>query len=152
MYRLILKFGLLAAAMIFLVQLSKYSIYSHDWQQEWIIGIAALGFIGLGIFISRQWFSKQEENPISTGSIEKVDFEDKGKVDFGEKIEALGISKREYEVLNEIAKGKSNQEIGDSLFISENTVKTHVSNLLIKLEAKRRTQAVSKAKEIGLLK
>ena len=66
-------------------------------------------------------------------------------------IEKLGISKREYEVLEQIALGKSNKEIADTLFISESTVKTHVSNLLVKLDAKRRTQAVSKAKELSIL-
>ncbi|MCB0837618.1 MAG: response regulator transcription factor [Bacteroidetes bacterium] len=68
-----------------------------------------------------------------------------------EKINELGISKREYEVLEQISQGKSNQEIAETLFISENTVKTHVSSLLVKLDAKRRTQAVSHAKEMGIL-
>ena len=64
---------------------------------------------------------------------------------------ALGVSPREYEVLQEIAQGKSNQEIAAALHISENTVKTHVSNLLSKLEARRRTEAVSRARELQIL-
>ncbi|MDF2857733.1 MAG: DNA-binding response regulator [Neobacillus sp.] len=51
------------------------------------------------------------------------------------------LTKREVEVLKEIAKGKSNKEIATSLFITEKTVKTHVSNLLSKLELADRTQA-----------
>ncbi len=63
-----------------------------------------------------------------------------------ERIRQSGISKREYEVLELMAKGLSNQEIADKLFVSLNTVKTHTSNLFIKLEVKRRTQAIQKAK------
>lgn len=51
------------------------------------------------------------------------------------------LTSRELEVLGEIAKGKSNKEIADSLFITEKTVKTHVSNILSKLELQDRTQA-----------
>lgn len=51
------------------------------------------------------------------------------------------LTKREVDVLKEIAKGKSNKEIASSLFITEKTVKTHVSNLLAKLELADRTQA-----------
>ncbi|WP_121613009.1 response regulator [Mesobacillus foraminis] len=51
------------------------------------------------------------------------------------------LTKRELEVLREIAKGKSNKEIAGDLFITEKTVKTHVSNLLAKLELADRTQA-----------
>jgi DNA-binding NarL/FixJ family response regulator len=51
------------------------------------------------------------------------------------------LTKREVDVLKEIAKGKSNKEIASALFITEKTVKTHVSNLLSKLELADRTQA-----------
>ena len=68
-----------------------------------------------------------------------------------EKIEELGLSNREYEVLEQIAQGLSNKEIAEKLFVSESTVKTHVSNLFIKLDAQRRTQAIQIAKESGIL-
>jgi ATP/maltotriose-dependent transcriptional regulator MalT len=63
----------------------------------------------------------------------------------------LGISKREHEVLEWMAKGLSNQEIADKLFVSLNTVKTHTSNLFLKLEVSRRTQAIQKAKQLRLI-
>ena len=66
-------------------------------------------------------------------------------------LQRLGISKREYEVLELMAQGLSNQEIADKLFVSLNTIKTHSSNLFVKLDARRRTQAVRQAKELGLL-
>jgi ATP/maltotriose-dependent transcriptional regulator MalT len=68
-----------------------------------------------------------------------------------ENLKNLGISKREHEVLLLMAQGLSNQEIGDKLFVSLNTVKTHSSNLFYKLEAKRRTQAIQKAKGLNLI-
>ena len=67
------------------------------------------------------------------------------------RIDELGISKREYEVLELINQGYSNQEISNQLFISESTVKSHVSRLLTKLNAKRRTQAIRAAKEMQII-
>jgi ATP/maltotriose-dependent transcriptional regulator MalT len=63
----------------------------------------------------------------------------------------LGITRRELEILELIAQGMSNREIAEKLFVSENTVKTHSSRLFDKLSAKRRTQAVQIAKEMGLI-
>ena len=63
----------------------------------------------------------------------------------------LGITRREHEILGLIAQGLSNREIGERLYVSENTVKTHASRVLTKLDARRRTQAVQRAKETGLL-
>lgn len=62
-----------------------------------------------------------------------------------------GISKRELEVLTLMAQGLTNQEIADKLFVSLNTVKTHSSNLFLKLEVKRRTQAIERAKQLRLI-
>jgi ATP/maltotriose-dependent transcriptional regulator MalT len=67
------------------------------------------------------------------------------------KREELGITRREFEVLELIAQGMSNREIAGKLYVSENTVKTHSSRVLDKLGAKRRTQAVQLGKELGLL-
>ena len=62
-----------------------------------------------------------------------------------------GLSSRELDTLKLIAENLSNQEIADELYISITTVKTHVRNILLKLEAKNRNEAVIKAKEKGLL-
>lgn len=63
----------------------------------------------------------------------------------------LGITERELEVLNLVAGGLSNREIAARLFVSENTVKTHCARAFDKLGASRRTQAVQRGKELGLL-
>jgi len=63
----------------------------------------------------------------------------------------LGITTRELEILTLIARGFSNREIATQLFVSENTVKTHCARAFDKLGAVRRTQAVRRGKELGLL-
>jgi two-component system, NarL family, response regulator LiaR len=65
--------------------------------------------------------------------------------------EKLGISKREMEILELMAQGFSNQEIAEKTFLSIHTIKTHASNLFVKLDVKRRTQAISRAKELNLI-
>jgi NarL family two-component system response regulator LiaR len=60
------------------------------------------------------------------------------------------LTEREVEVLQEIARGRSNQEIAEALMISEATVRTHVSNILGKLHLASRTQAALYALREGL--
>lgn len=69
----------------------------------------------------------------------------------GERVNAQDLTSRELDVLRLIAAGKSNQEIGTALFITEGTVKGHVNNLLAKLDARDRTQAVTIALRRGIL-
>jgi ATP/maltotriose-dependent transcriptional regulator MalT len=64
----------------------------------------------------------------------------------------LGITARELEVLERIAAGLSTREIAERLFVSENTVKTHSGRLFDKLGARRRTEAVRRGKELGLIR
>ncbi len=61
------------------------------------------------------------------------------------------LSRREIEILRIVATGAGNREIGEMLFISEGTVKNHLSNILNKLDVRDRMQAVLKAKELGLI-
>lgn len=65
--------------------------------------------------------------------------------------QALGITARELEILTLVAQGLSNREIATHLFVSENTVKTHCARAFDKLGASRRTQAVQRGKDLGLL-
>jgi DNA-binding NarL/FixJ family response regulator len=64
---------------------------------------------------------------------------------------ASGLSHRETEILQEVAKGASNKEIAGALFISENTVKTHLRNILEKLHLANRSQAAAYAIRAGLV-
>lgn len=129
-------FGLLALALLLLFKLSQYAVFHGDLKNEWVIAGVAVVFFFIGIYLNKKSLSKKE---IHSGDIDVS------------KISDLGLSKREYEVLKEISKGLSNKEIADQLCVSESTIKSHVSNLLVKLNAKRRTQAVQIAKEMNII-
>jgi DNA-binding NarL/FixJ family response regulator len=134
----ILVFSALIIALLILFQLSKYSVASGTLKIEFVIaGIAVLFFI-IGVYLNKKSLQKKKYN------------RERGEID-EEKITALGISKREYEILIKISEGFSNKEIGEALFVSESTVKTHISNLFVKLDARRRTQAIQKAKEMSII-
>ena len=136
MWKTVFRFAILIIAILLLFQISKYSVISGNAKIEWIIGVIAIIFFFIGIFINKK------ANPQSQNSIKEIDHK---------KIEALEITKREYKVLQSIAEGLSNFEIAEKLFLSESTVKTHVSNILVKLDAKRRTQAVRIAKNQNII-
>lgn len=121
----------------------KFLIYNNSI--DVYIGFIAVIFTALGI-----WLAVKITKPkIQTIVIEK---EVTVPTDIDQHmIDKTGISKRELEILERMAKGMSNQEICDDLFISMSTVKTHVSNILLKLDAKRRTQAVEIAKKKRLI-
>ncbi|MBV1888245.1 MAG: response regulator transcription factor [Urechidicola sp.] len=134
MKKTIVSFSLLVIAFIILFQISKYSVLFGNWSIELVTTIVAVIFLVVGIYVNKKSLHKPKPTQIDL-----------------KKIEALEISKREYEVLKEISNGLSNKEIAEKLFVSESTIKTHVSNLLLKLNAKRRTQAIQIAKEIYII-
>lgn len=63
-----------------------------------------------------------------------------------------GISRRELEVLECLAHGKTTNQIALELYVSENTIKTHIRHILEKLEASNRAEAVNKASQLGLIR
>lgn len=135
MKKTILVFSALIFALLALFQLSKYTYLSGDISIEIIIAVIAIVFFFIGAYLRGK--TKKEMLETTEVNLKKID--------------ELGITKREYEVLIQINNGLSNHEISEILFVSESTVKTHVSNLLLKLDAKRRTQALQKAKELQIL-
>lgn len=140
MKRTIIIYGLSLAALISLLKFLEYRLFVRDMSLEFYVGILAVMFTMLGVWVGLKLTRKK------TIIITNPNFQ------FDEsRLEQLGISKREYEVLELMSKGLSNQEIADKLFVSLNTIKTHSSNLFLKLEAKRRTQAIQKAKELQLI-
>jgi len=139
MFKVILRFGLIIAALLILFQLSKMSLFIPEMSQDLTIGLVGAAFIGLGGYLGLK-FRKVEIVEVSP--MVEIDHD---------RIESLGLTEREMEVLHHIAEGCSNVEIGEKLFVSENTIKTHVSNLFVKLDVKRRTQAVTRAKELRII-
>ncbi|WP_353777369.1 LuxR C-terminal-related transcriptional regulator [Winogradskyella sp. 3972H.M.0a.05] len=136
MKKTVLVFSALIISLLLLFQLGQYSIISKDMNIEIVIAVVAVVFFIIGVYLNKKSLHKNR--------VESIEIDSK-------KIEELDISKREYEVLQLISKGFSNKEIGEKLFLSESTIKTHVSNLLVKLDAKRRTQAIQIAKELRIL-
>ncbi len=136
MKKTILIFGLLILALLLLFRLSNYAFVSGNIQNEIVIAVIAIVFFIIGVFINKRTLQKEA---VITNQIDH------------KKLEEFGLSKREYEVLKEIAQGLSNKEIANKLFVSESTIKTHVSSLLVKLNAKRRTQAIQIAKGFRII-
>src|SRR5262247_1365247 len=139
MRKTILLYGIALAALTGVLKFFEYRFLVRDLSLEFYLGAVAVLFTGLGVWVGLRLTRKKVV--IATPEF---------KVNEPE-LQRLGISKREYEVLELIAQGLSNQEIAERLFVSLNTVKTHSSNLFMKLDARRRTQAIRRAKEFGLL-
>ena len=141
MRRTILIYGISMAGLLGLLKLIEYKYVVRDIPLEFYIGVIAVMFTGLGI-----WAGLRLTRP----KIVEVEVNAPFECDT-EALLKLGISKREFEVLGLIAEGLSNRDIADRLFVSMSTVKTHVSNVLAKLDAGRRTEAIAKAKEMRII-
>jgi len=125
----------------------RYLIFEHSF--EIYIAFIAVIFTALGVWLALK---------LSKPKIETVVVEKEVYVNRNEKfvpdallVARLELSKRELEILSLLAQGHSNQEIAAKLFVSLSTVKTHNQNLFEKLDVKRRTQAVEKAKRLNLI-
>ena len=109
-------------------------------------GAVAVVFAAVGIWLGAKIWKREpsvivREVPAPTGPFARDE----------RRLAELGITPRELEILELIAAGMSNREIGEKLFVSENTVKTHASRVFDKLGARRRTEAVQLAKEARLI-
>lgn len=140
MKRTIIIYGLSLAVLILLLKVIEYRFLVRDLSLEFYIGAIAIFFTVLGVWVGLKLTKKK--TVIITNPAFQFD---------QTRLDKRGISRREYEVLELMAKGLSNQEIADRLFVSLNTIKTHSSNLFLKLDVNRRTQAVQKAKELQLI-
>jgi DNA-binding CsgD family transcriptional regulator len=141
----ILIYGLCGGMLIVLLKLVEYRFLVVQHSIEIYGGLIALLFAGLGIWLGLKLTGKREtiivrEVPAARSfTLNEI------------RLRELGITRRELEILELIARGLSNREIAEKLFVSENTVKTHSSRLFDKLSARRRTQAVQLGKEFGLI-
>jgi len=151
MRRTILIYGIAMAVLIGLLKYIQYQFFVRDLSIEFYIGVVAVLFVCLGAWagsrLTRTKIAIVEKEVI----VERVMVADSDFRLNESELDRLGISKREYEVLELISQGLSNQEIADKLFVSTNTIKTHSSNLFMKLDARRRTQAIQRARKFGLL-
>ncbi len=149
MNRKLLLYGVLLAVLTIVLKMAEYKLMVIDHAVELYIGILAVIFVTLGVVMGRKLTTPKEvviEKLVGIPTTPSAPFTLNETV-----LGQLGISKREHEILMLMAEGMSNQEIAEKSYVSVNTVKTHVSNLLLKLDAKRRTQAVIRARELNIV-
>lgn len=144
MRRTVLIYGIALAALTGLLKVIEYNFFVRELSIEIYVGLVAVLFTGLGIWAGLKLTHRKVATVALIPAGPDFSLDEQG-------LQRLGISKREYEVLELIAQGLSNQEIADRLFVSLNTIKTHSSHLFMKLDARRRTEAVRRAKELRLL-
>jgi DNA-binding CsgD family transcriptional regulator len=142
-----LIYGLCGGLLILLLRLIEFRFVVIEHSIEIYGGLIALLFAGVGIWLGLKLTRKEEVVVIKEVQIPASETFSLNE----ERVRELGVTRRELEILELIAKGMSNREIADALFVSENTVKTHSSRVFDKLSAKRRTQAVQIAKDLGLI-
>jgi DNA-binding CsgD family transcriptional regulator len=136
MWKQVAIYGALLAAGTLALQWLDYEHFARAYSSDIYIFLIAAGFLALGIFVGIRAFAVPKPKPFDGNPQAQA---------------ALGISPRELDVLKEIATGRSNKEIAAQLNVSPNTVKTHVAQLFEKLGAKRRTDAIAKARELGIV-
>lgn len=129
-------YGVTMGLLLLLLQIIHYKTMIRDFQLEIFGFFIALLFLSIGIWVGVSIYNKTQQ----LGSRRNLSQRQ------------IILSDRELDVLELMADGLSNQEIADRLFVSLNTTKTHISNIFQKLDVKRRTQAVQKALNTGILR
>ena len=135
--RTILIYGALLALGAGGLQWFEYQAVVRASPFQTYVAIIALAFLGLGVWTGARLFRRPPPAPFAVND---------------RALESLGISGREREVLELLAAGRSNKEIARQLEVTPNTVKTHVANLFGKLSVRRRTEAILRARELGVIR
>jgi DNA-binding CsgD family transcriptional regulator len=136
MWKRVAVYGAALAAGTLALQWLDYQQLARAHPGDIYIFLVALAFLALGVFLGVRLF----------GAPKPAAFDGNPKARA-----ALGLSPRELTILQELAAGHSNKEIAANLNVSPNTVKTHVSRVYEKLGSSRRTDAINKARELGIL-
>jgi two-component system, NarL family, response regulator LiaR len=142
-------YSICLALLLFLLKWLELRFIIFNNSLEIYIGFIAFIFTALGIWLAL----KLSKPKIETVVVEKEVYINRNENFILNKslITKLELSNRELEILGLMAEGNSNQEIANRLFVSLSTVKTHNQNLFEKLDVKRRTQAIEKAKKLHLI-
>lgn len=133
----LLIYAVALAGLLFLLKWLELRLLIYRNAYEYYGGAIALVFLLVGIWVATRVNRRAHQlRPIATDA---------------EAGTRLGLTVREIEVLKLLASGYSNREIADKLFVTTNTIKSHNAKLFEKLEVNRRTQAVEKARQLGIL-
>lgn len=148
-YRSLVLYGGALALLVFLLKWMEWKFLLLQNSLEIYIGLIALFFTGLGIWVATRLSRPKVETVVIKKEIPVPHY---GKAPVNEAaLRQLDLSKREYEILQLLVRGHSNAEIARTLFLSVSTVKTHVSNLYVKMDVLRRAQAIEKANRLRLV-
>jgi len=154
MKRHVLIFGLVGGLLIATLQYTQYRFVVIEHSVELYSVLIAILFASFGIWLGLRITRRRDTIVVREVLVPASDPVTTPTSPFAPNAaqqQSLGITPRELEILTLIARGLSNREIATQLFVSENTVKTHCSRAFDKLGAARRTQAVQRGKELGLL-
>lgn len=147
--REIIKYGILLAILVFILKWLQWKFLIVGNTLEMYIGLIAVFFTVFGVWMASQLVKPKVQKVVVEKEI-YVPGPEEFTINEAE-LEKFSLSDREYEVLQLLAKGYSNAEIADELFLSISTIKTHVSRLLEKMDVKSRTHAVTKAKNLRIV-
>jgi DNA-binding CsgD family transcriptional regulator len=157
MKRHVLIFGLVGGLLIAALQYTEYRFVIIEHSVELYGALVAILFATFGIWLGLLITRRREtirETVVVKEVIVPAEVPAQAQPSSAPNTllqQTLGITARELEILTLVARGLSNREIATHLFVSENTVKTHCARAFDKLGAVRRTQAVQRGKELGLL-
>lgn len=147
MRKQVLLYGLLGGVLIAGLKLIEYRWLVVEHSVEIYGGLIAAVFAGLGIWLGLKFTRRVETVVVREVVVAAPVTFVRDQV----RLDTLGITPRELEILELIAAGLSNREIAERAFVSENTVKTHSSRVFDKLGVRRRTQAVQVGRELRLI-
>lgn len=142
-------YGISLAGLLFLLKWLELRFIIIDHSFEIYVGLIACLFTALGIWLALKLTRPKIETVIVEKEILVYPTVDSGQDEVV--CTDMSLSKREIEVLQLMAEGLSNQEIAARLFVSLNTIKTHTSRVFEKMDVKRRTQAVEKARRLSII-
>lgn len=137
MWKRVILYGALLAAGTLALAWLDYRRVARAHSDEIYIFLVAAGFLALGLWLGARGLGGHKPLPFDGNP---------------QAVASLGISPRELTVLQALAEGRSNKEIAILLDVSPNTIKTHVARLYEKLGARRRTEAIRRARELGILR
>ena len=148
---MLVAYGFALAALLLGMKWLEYRFLLVQHSFELYAGLIALVFTALGIWLAGKLTAPKIRTVIIEKEIQATIQDDYSESLRAEEISRTGLSKRELDVLEQMAQGLSNQEIAEKLHVSLNTIKTHTARILEKLEASRRTQAVDIARKRGII-
>ena len=145
----IMLYGLSLATLVFGLKWLQWNFLIVDNSIDLYIGLVAILFTMLGMWVAFQLIKPRTE----TVYVEKqiIIHQPKKFILNQAALKGLNLTNREFQILKLIVQGYSNADIADQLFLSLSTIKTHVSNLYVKMHVKNRFQAITKARRMEIV-